>query len=137
MIAILTLSALSACAPFASLPGPVTLTTRDTPAVAHTIVEIIRKRVPPGQSALHLGSPADGIGQAIAAEAVRELKAQGYVLGDSPQVKYRISFAVAPLKAAALLTVTIDGGAATMLLSRDATARLVTISGLSFREAAQ
>ena len=40
-----------------------------------------------------------------------------------------------PLKAGALLTVTIDGGTAASLLARDAGGAMVLASGLSFREA--
>jgi hypothetical protein len=136
-IAMLTLSALSACTSFGSLPGPVNLAAADVPAVASAIVQIIGRRMPPGQSPLRLDTPPDEMGQAVAARVIQDLKVRGYVIEETSRSARQTGFAVTPLKAGLLLSVTIDGGAAAALLSRDASGALVWASGLSYREAAQ
>ena len=95
----------------------------------------LRLRVPPGQEIFRLESPSDETGQAIRQELVHVLQAQGYRIEDNPRAAHRIGFAVMPLKMGALLTVTIDGGAAATLISRDAAGTMVLVSGVSFREA--
>jgi hypothetical protein len=126
---------LAACAPFASFPAPVTVTAQDVAPAANAIAAIIRLRVPPGQDILRLESPSDETGQAIGKELARVLQAQGYRIENNPRATHRIGFAVAPLKAGALLSVTIDGGTAATLVARDAGGAMVLASGLSFREA--
>jgi hypothetical protein len=126
---------LAGCAAFASFPTPVTVTAEDVVPAANAIASIIRLRLPPSQEILRIESPSDETGQAIRKELVRVLQAQGYRVEDNPRTAHRIGFAVTPLKAGALLTVTIDGGAAATLLSRDAAGAMVLASGLSFREA--
>ena len=101
---------LAACAPFASFPTPVTVTAQDVAPAANAIASIIRLRLPPGQDILRVESPSDETGQAIGKELVRVLQTQGYRIEDNPRAAHRIGFAVMPLKAGALLTVTIDGG---------------------------
>ena len=126
---------LAACAPFASFPAPVTVTAQDVAPAANAIAGIIRLRLPPGQDILRLESPSDEIGQAIRKELGQVLQAQGYRIEDNPRAAHRIGFAVAPLKAGALLTVTIDGGTAATLVARDTAGAMVLAAGLSFREA--
>ena len=126
---------LTACAPFASFPTPVTVTAQDVPPAANAIAGIIRLRLPPGQEILRVESPSDETGRAIREELVRVLQIQGYRIEDNPRAAHRIGFTVMPLKAGALLTVTIDGGTAATLLARDAGGAMVLASGLSFREA--
>lgn len=136
-IAMLTLSALAACASLGTLPGPVNMTAADVPAIANSVVEIIGRRLPPGQGPLRLDTSPDGMGQAVAARVIRDLQVRGYVIEETSRSARQTGFAVTPLKAGLLLNVTIDGGAAAVLLSRDALGALVWASGLSFREAAQ
>lgn len=124
---------LAACAPFASFPTPVTVTAQDVAPAANAIASIIRLRLPP--AILRLESPSDETGRAIREELVRVLQTQGYRIEDNPRAAHRIGFAVMPLKAGALLTVTIDGGTAASLLARDAGGAMALASGLSFREA--
>jgi hypothetical protein len=95
----------------------------------------LRLRVPPGQEIFRLESPSDETGQAIRQELVHVLQAQGYRVEDNPRAAHRIGFAVSPLKMGALLSVTIDGGTAATLVTRDAAGTMVLASGLSFREA--
>src|SRR5271166_4233198 len=135
LIALLIPLLLAACAPFASFPTPVTVTAQDVAPAANAIASIIRLRLPPGQEILRLESPSDETGRAIREELVRVLQTQGYRIEDNPRAARRIGFAVMPLKAGALLTVTIDGGTAATLLARDAGGAMVLASGLSFREA--
>ena len=126
---------LAGCAAFASFPTPVTVTAQDVAPAANATATMIRLRLPPGQEILRIDSPIDETGQAIGKELVRVLQAQGYRVEDSPRAAHRIGFAVTPLKAGALLTVTIDGGTAAALVTRDAAGTMVLASGLSFREA--
>jgi hypothetical protein len=135
LIALLIPLALAGCAAFASFPAPVTVTAQDVAPAANAIAGIVRLRLPPGQEILRLESPSDETGQAIRHELVRVLQAQGYRIEDNPRAAHRIGFAVTPLKMGALLTVTIDGGAAATLVTRDAAGTIVLASGLSFREA--
>ena len=135
LIALLSPLALAGCAAFASFPAPVTMTEQDVAPAANAIASIIRLRLPPGQEILRVDSPSGETGQAIRKELVRVLQAQGYRVEDNPRAAHRIGFAVTPLKMGALLTVTIDGGAAATLVSRDAAGTMVLASGLSFREA--
>ena len=126
---------LAGCAAFASFPTPVTVTAQDVAPAANAIASIVRLRLPPGQDILRLESPSDETGRAIREELVRVLQTQGYRIEDNPRAAHRIGFAVTPLKMGALLTVTIDGGAAATLISRDAAGAMVLASGISFREA--
>jgi len=126
---------LAGCTAFASFPTPVTMTAQDAAPAANAIATIIRLRLPPGQEILRVESPTDQTGQAIRQELVHVLQAQGYRIEDSPRAAHRIGFAVTPLKMGALLTVTIDGGTAATLVTRDAAGAMVLASGLSFREA--
>ena len=126
---------LAGCAAFASFPTPVTVTAEDVAPAANAIASIIRLRLPPGQEILCVERPLDETGQAIRQELVRVLQTQGYRIEDNPRAAHRIGFAVMPLKMGALLTVTIDGGAAATLVARDAAGTMVLASGLSFREA--
>ncbi len=135
LIALLIPLLLAGCAAFASFPTPVTMTAQDVAPAANAIASMIRLRLPPGQEILRIDSPSDETGQAIGKELVRVLQAQGYRVEDSPRAAHRIGFAVTPLKAGALLTVTIDGGTAAALITRDAAGTMVLASGLSFREA--
>jgi hypothetical protein len=135
LIALLTPLALAGCAAFASFPAPVTMTAEDVAPAANAIAGIIRLRLPPGQEILRLESPSDETGRAIRQELIRVLQTQGYRIEDNPRASHRIGFAVTPLKMGALLTVTIDGGTAATLVSRDAAGTMVLASGLSFREA--
>jgi hypothetical protein len=50
---------LAACAPFASLPAPVTVTAQDVAPAANAIAAIIRLRLPPDHDILRLESPSD------------------------------------------------------------------------------
>jgi hypothetical protein len=127
--------ALAACAPFCSLPAPVTVTAQDVAPAANAIAGIIRLRLPPSQDILRLESLSDETGQAIGKELVRILQAEGYRIEDNPRAAHRIGFAVMPLKVGALLAVKIDGGTAATLVARDAGGAMVLASGLSFREA--
>jgi hypothetical protein len=126
---------LAACAPFASFPAPVTMTAQDVAPAANAIASIVRLRLPPGQDILRVETPSDETGQAIGKELVRVLQTQGYRIEDNARAAHRIGFVVTPLKAGALLTVTIDRGTAASLLARDAGGAMVLASGLSFREA--
>ncbi len=126
---------LAGCAAFASFPAPVTVTAADVAPAASAIAGIIRLRLPPGQEILRVESFSDETGQAIRHELIRVLQAQGYRIEDNPHPAHRIGFAVSPLKMGALLTVTIDGGTAATLVTRDAAGAIVMASGLSFREA--
>ena len=135
LIPLLIPLALAGCAAFASFPTPVTMTAQDVAPAANAIASIVRLRLPPGQEILRLESASDETGQAIRQELIRVLQAQGYRVEDNPRAAHRIGFAVMPLKMGALLTVTIDGGAAATLVSRDAAGTMVLASGLSFREA--
>ncbi len=135
LIALLIPLALAGCAAFASFPTPVTVTAQDVAPAANAIAGIVRLRLPPGQDILRLESPSDETGKVIRHELVRVLQAQGYRIEDNPRAAHRIGFAVTPLKMGALLTVTIDGGAAATLVTRDAAGTMVLASGLSFREA--
>ena len=126
---------LAGCAAFASFPTPVTMTAQDVAPAANAIASIVRLRLPPGQEILRVESPSDETAQAIRKELVRVLQAQGYRVEDNPRAAHRIGFAVSPLKMGALLTVTIDGGTAATLVTRDAAGTMVLASGLSFREA--
>jgi hypothetical protein len=135
LIALLIPLLLAACAPFASFPAPVTMTAQDVAPAANAIASIIRLRLPPGQEILRLESPSDETGHAIRQELVRVLQSQGYRIEDNPRAAHRIGFAVTPLKMGALLTVTIDDGAAATLVTRDAAGAMVLASGLTFREA--
>lgn len=126
---------LAGCAAFASFPAPVTVTAEDVAPAANAIARIIRLRLPPGQEILRVESSSDETGQAIRQELIRVLQTQGYRIEDNPRAAHRIGFAVTPLKMGALLTVTIDGGTAATLLTRDAAGAMVLASGLSFREA--
>ena len=135
LIALLIPLALAGCAALASFPAPVTLTAEDVAPAANAIARIIRLRLPPGQEILRVESSSDETGQAIRQELIRVLEAAGYRIEDNPRAAHRISFTVTPLKAGALLTVTIDGGTAATLLARDAAGAMVLASGLSFREA--
>jgi hypothetical protein len=135
LIPLLIPLALAGCAAFASFPTPVTMTAQDVAPAANAIASIVRLRLPPGQDILRIESPPDETGQAIGKELVRVLEAAGYRIENNPRAVHRISFAVMPLKMGALLTVTIDGGAAATLVSRDAAGTMVLASGLSFREA--
>ena len=126
---------LAGCAAFASFPTPVTMTAQDVAPAANAIASIVRLRLPPGRETLRVESPSDETGQAIRQELVHVLQAQGYRIEDNPRAAHRIGFAVTPLKMGALLTVTIDGGTATTLVSRDAAGAMVLVSGLTFREA--
>jgi hypothetical protein len=126
---------LAGCAAFASFPMPVTVTAEDVAPAAKAIARIIRLRLPPGQEVLRVDSSSDETGQAIRQELLRVLQAQGYRIEDNPRAAHRIGFAVTPLKMGALLTVTIDGGTAATLVTRDAAGAMVLASGLSFREA--
>lgn len=126
---------LAACAPFASFPAPVTMTAQDAAPAANAIASIVRLRVPPGRDPVHIESPPDETGQAIGKELARVLQAQGYRIEDTARASHRIGFAVARLKEGALLTVTIDGGSAAALATRDAAGAMVLASGLTFREA--
>jgi hypothetical protein len=114
---------------------PVTVTAQDVAPAANAIAGIIRLRLPPGQEILRVESPSDESGQAIRQELVRVLQTQGYRIEDNPRASHRIGFAVTPLKMGALLTVTIDGGTAATLVTRDAAGTMVLASSLSFREA--
>jgi hypothetical protein len=113
------------------------MTAADVPAVANAIVEIIGRRLLPGQGPLRLDTSPDEMGPVIAARVIRDLKVRGYVIEETSRSARQAGFAVTPLKAGLLLNVTIEGGAAAVLLSRDASGALVWASGLSFREAAQ
>ena len=135
LIPLLIPLALAGCAAFALFPTPVTMTAQDVAPAANAIASIIRLRLPPGQEILRLDTPSGETGQAIRQELVHVLQAQGYRIEDNPRAAHRIGFAVTPLKAGALLTVTIDGGTAATLVSRDAAGGMVLASGLSFREA--
>ena len=135
LIALLIPLALAGCAAFASFPTPVTMTAEDVAPAANAIARIIRLRLPPGQDILRIESSSDETGQAIRQELIRVLQTQGYRIEDNPRVARRIGFAVTPLKMGALLTVTIDGGTAATLVTRDAAGAMVLASGLSFREA--
>jgi hypothetical protein len=126
---------LAGCAAFASFPTPVTMTAQDVAPAANAIASIIRLRLPPGQDILRLETPSGETGQAIRQELIRVLQAQGYRIEDNPRAAHRIGFAVTPLKMGALLTVTVDGGTAATLVTRDAAGTMVLASGLSFREA--
>ena len=126
---------LAGCAAFASFPAPVTMTAQDLAPAANAIASIIRLRLPLGQEILRVESPSDETGQAIRKELVHVLQAQGYRIEDNPRAAHRIGFAVTPLKMGALLSVTIDGGTAATLVTRDASGAMVLASGLSFREA--
>jgi hypothetical protein len=126
---------LAGCAAFASFPTPVTMTAQDVAPAANAISGIIRLRLPPGQDILRVESPSDETGQAIRKELVRVLQAQGYRIEDNPRAAHRIGFVITPLKMGALLTVTIDGGTAATLVTRDAAGTMVLASGVSFREA--
>jgi len=126
---------LAGCAAFASFPTPVTVTAEDVAPAANAIASIIRLRLPPGQEILRLDSPSGETGQAIRKELIRVLQTQGYRIEDNPRAAHRIGFAVTPLKMGALLTVTVDGGTAATLVTRDAAGTMVLASGLSFREA--
>ena len=126
---------LAGCAAFASFPAPVTVTAEDVAPAASAIARIIRLRLPPGQEILRVESSSDETGQAIRRELIRVLQTQGCRIEDNPRAAHRIGFAVTPLKMGALLTVTIDGGTAATLLTRDAAGTMVLASGLSFREA--
>jgi hypothetical protein len=134
-IALLIPLLLAGCAAFASFPTPVTMTAQDVAPAANAIANIIRLRLLPGQEILRVESPSDETGQAIRQELVHVLQAQGYRVENNPRAAHRIGFTVMPLKMGALLTVTIDGGAAATLVSRDAAGTMVLASGLSFREA--
>ena len=135
LIALLIPLLLAGCAAFASFPTPVTMTAQDVTPAANAIAGIIRLRLPPGQEILRVESPPDETGRAIRQELVRVLQAQGYRIEDNPRAAHRIGFVITPLKMGALLTVTIDGGAAATLVARDAAGTMVLASGLSFREA--
>ena len=135
LIPLLIPLALAGCAAFASFPTPVTVTAQDVAPAANAIASIIRLRLPPNQEIFRLDAPSGETGQAIRQELVRVLQAQGYRIEDNPRAAHRIGFAVTPLKMGALLTVTIDGGTATALVTRDAAGTMVLASGLSFREA--
>ena len=135
LIPLLIPLALAGCAAFASFPTPVTLTAQDVAPAANAIASIIRLRLPPGQDILRLETPSGETGQAIRQELIRVLQAQGYRIEDNPRAAHRIGFAVTPLKMGALLTVTVDGGTAATLVTRDAAGTMVLASGLSFREA--
>jgi hypothetical protein len=111
------------------------MTAQDVAPAANAIASIVRLRLPPGQDILRIESPPDETGQAIRKELVHVLEAQGYRIEDNPRAAHRIGFAVTPLKMGALLTVTIDGGTAATLVTRDAAGTMVLASGLSFREA--
>jgi hypothetical protein len=135
LIALLTPLALAACASFASLPGPLTLSAQDVTPAASAILDIIRHRLPPERGTLRLDSPQDELGQAIGSQVTNALRAQGFAIEEATRAAHQIGFAITPLRAGALLTVTIDGGTAAALLSRNAGGTLVPASGLSFREA--
>ena len=135
LIVLLTSLLLAGCAAFASFPAPVTMTAQDVAPAANAIARIIRLRLPPGQEILRVESSSDETGQAIRQELIRVLQTQGYRIEDNPRAAHRIGFAVTPLKMGALLTVTIDGGTAATLVTRDAAGAMVLASGLSFREA--
>ncbi len=135
LIPLLIPLALAGCAAFASFPAPVTMTAQDVAPAANAIASIIRLRLSPGQGILRVDSPSDETGQAIRQELIHFLQAQGYRIEDNPRAAHRIGFAVTPLKMGALLTVTIGGGTAATLLTRDAAGAMVLASGLSFREA--
>ena len=135
LIPLLIPLALAGCAAFASFPMPVTVTAQDVAPAANAIAGIVRLRLPPGQEILRAESPSDETGQAIRQELIRVLQAQGYRIEDNPRAAHRIGFAVTPLKMGALLTVTVDGGTAATLVTRDAAGTMVLASGLSFREA--
>ena len=137
LIALLIPLALAGCAAFASFSTPVTMTAEDVAPAANAIASIIRLRLPPGQAILCVESPSDETGQAIRNELIRVLQTQGYRIEDNPRAAHRIGFAVTPLKMGALLTVTIDGGTAATLVTRDAAGAMVLASGVSFREALQ
>jgi hypothetical protein len=126
---------LAGCAAFASFPTPVTVTAEDVAPAANAIATIVRLRLPPSQEIFRLESPSDETGQVIRQELIRVLQAQGYRIEDNPRATHRIGFAISPLKMGALLTVTIDGGTAATLVTRDAAGTMVLASGLSFREA--
>jgi hypothetical protein len=126
---------LAGCAAFASFPTPVTVTAEDVAPAANAIATIVRLRLPPSQEIVRVESPSDETGQAIRQELIRVLQAQGYHIEDNPRATHRIGFAISPLKMGALLTVTIDGGTAATLVTRDAAGTMVLASGLSFREA--
>jgi hypothetical protein len=111
------------------------MTAQDVSPAANAIASIIRLRLPPGQEVLRLETPSGETDQAIRQELVHILQAQGYRIEDNPRAAHRIGFVVTPLKMGALLTVTIDGGTAATLISRDAAGTMVLASGLSFREA--
>jgi hypothetical protein len=111
------------------------MTAQDVAPAANAIASIIRLRLPPGQDILRIESPPDESGQAICKELVRVLEAAGYRIDNNPRAAHQIGFAVTSLRMGALLTVTIDGGTAATLVSRDAAGGMVLASGLSFREA--
>jgi hypothetical protein len=111
------------------------MTAQDATPAANAIASIVRLRLPPGQEILRVESASDETRQAIRQELVHALQARGYRVEDNPRAAHRIGFAVMPLKMGALLTVTIDGGAAATLVARDAAGTMVLASGLSFREA--
>jgi len=135
LIVLLIPLALVGCAAFASFPTPVTMTAQDVAPAANAIASIIRLRLAPSQDILRLENPSDETGQAIRQELVHVLQAQGYRIEDNPRTAHRIGFVITPLKMGALLTVTIDGGAAATLVARNAAGTMVLASGLSFREA--
>jgi hypothetical protein len=126
---------LASCVAFASFPAPVTVTADDVAPAANAIARIIRLRLPPGQDILRVEGSSDETGQAITQELIRVLQTQGYRIEDNPRATHRIGFAVTPLKMGGLLTVTIDGGTAATLVTRDAAGAMVLASGLSFWEA--
>jgi len=134
LIPLLIPLALAGCAAF-SFPTPVTMTAEDVAPAANAIAGIVRLRLPPGQEILRIDSPSGETGLAIRKELIRVLQTQGYRIEDNPRAAHRIGFAVTPLKMGALLTVTIDGGTAATLITRDAGGAMVLASGLSFREA--
>ena len=134
-ITLLIPSLLAGCAAFASFPMAVTMTAQDAAPTANAIASILRLRLPPGQEILRVESPSDETGQTIRKELVRVLQTQGYRIEDNPRAAHRIGFAISPLKMGALLTVTINGGTAATLVTRDAAGAMVLASGLSFREA--
>jgi hypothetical protein len=137
VIAIAGLCALSSCAPFiASLPGPVKVTAQDAAPASKIIADIIGLRLPPGLGTVRLDPPQDEMGKVIAEKVTEHLKASGCAIDETPHAAHRIGLAFQPLKAGALLTVIINGGLASVLLSRDAAGGLITVSGLSFREVA-
>src|SRR5215475_2039510 len=108
LAAMLTLSALGACASLETLPGPVNMTAADAPAIANAVVEIVGRRLPLGQGPLRLDTPPDEMGQAVAGQVIRDLKVRGYVIEETSRYAHQTGFAVTPLKAGLLLKVTID-----------------------------